>query len=256
MSSGDWEFVAKLTKGLAVLKQCTLEFSKKTAPTITKVLPLYKLMEVALTELGTEHEFDEPALSTALLAGTRVATKYISNVLLGHYVLLGAESAHNSTPSTSIFAMPMALEATPASKTVAPAVDGKDEVNLYCGNISPVAASFDDPLAWWKENAGTLKYMARVARDILALPGIRYGVARVNMIWIRVRYDTPTPFGVSYLYLASTIQDPLIIDKADARSAEAVSGTGVTNMTNPASWYSYLQPYSIRLPYIRPRVTL
>ncbi|KAJ7659363.1 hypothetical protein B0H17DRAFT_1261500 [Mycena rosella] len=73
-----------------VLKQCTLEFSKKTAPTITKVLPLYKLMEVTLPELGTEHEFDEPALSTALLAGAAVATKYIFNALLGDYVLLGA----------------------------------------------------------------------------------------------------------------------------------------------------------------------
>jgi hypothetical protein len=106
MSSGDWEFVAKLTKALEVcnlffpirnvldicqvLKQCTLEFSKKTVPTITKVLPLYKLMEVTLTELGMEHEFDEPALSTALLAGAAVATKYISNALLGDYVLLGA----------------------------------------------------------------------------------------------------------------------------------------------------------------------
>jgi hypothetical protein len=67
------------------------------------------------------------------------------------------ESAHNSTSSTSIFAMAMALEATPASKTVAPAVDGKDEVDLYCGNISPVAASFDDPLAWWKVSFSSLQ---------------------------------------------------------------------------------------------------
>ncbi|KAJ7697274.1 hypothetical protein B0H14DRAFT_2418267 [Mycena olivaceomarginata] len=82
MSSGDWEFVDKLVKAL--------EFSKKSVPTITKVLPLYKLMEVTLTALATKHKEDEPTLSAALLAGAAVATKYISNALFGDYVLLGA----------------------------------------------------------------------------------------------------------------------------------------------------------------------
>jgi hypothetical protein len=73
-----------------VLKLCMLEFSKKSVPTITKVLPLYKLMEVTLTALATAHKEDEPTLSAALLAGAAVATKYISNALFGDYVLLGA----------------------------------------------------------------------------------------------------------------------------------------------------------------------
>ncbi|KAF8214478.1 hypothetical protein K438DRAFT_1749592 [Mycena galopus ATCC 62051] len=90
MSSGDWEFVDKLVKALEVLKLCTLEFSKKSVPTITKVLPLYNLMEVTLTTLATKHKEDEPTLSTALLAGAAVTTKYISNALFGDYVLLGA----------------------------------------------------------------------------------------------------------------------------------------------------------------------
>ncbi|KAF8181032.1 hypothetical protein K438DRAFT_1976480 [Mycena galopus ATCC 62051] len=93
MSSGDWEFVDKLVKALEVLKLCTLEFSKKSVPTITKVLPLYKLMEVTLTALATKHEEDEPTLSAALFAGAAVATKYISNALFGDYVLLGAPEA-------------------------------------------------------------------------------------------------------------------------------------------------------------------
>jgi hypothetical protein len=71
-----------------VLELCTLEFSKKSVPTITKVLPLYKLMEVTLTALATTHREDEPTL--ALLAGAAVATKYIYNALFGDYVLLGA----------------------------------------------------------------------------------------------------------------------------------------------------------------------
>ncbi|KAJ6590812.1 hypothetical protein B0H10DRAFT_1628179, partial [Mycena sp. CBHHK59/15] len=90
MSSGDWEFVDKLVKALEVLKLCTLEFSKKSVPTITKVLPLYKLMEVTLTALAMMHKEDEPTLSAALLAGAAVATKYFSNALCGDYVLLGA----------------------------------------------------------------------------------------------------------------------------------------------------------------------
>ncbi|KAJ7449761.1 hypothetical protein B0H11DRAFT_2332104, partial [Mycena galericulata] len=90
MKSGDWEYVSKLIDALQVLKQCTLEFSKKRVPTICKVLPLYKLIQVTLTDLATKHENDEPTLSDALLAGASMATKYISNALFGDYVLLGA----------------------------------------------------------------------------------------------------------------------------------------------------------------------
>ncbi|KAJ6532386.1 hypothetical protein B0H19DRAFT_1081453 [Mycena capillaripes] len=85
------------------------------------------------------------------------------------------------TARNSIFAMAMALKATPALPKVTAAVDGKDEVELYCGNISPVAPDFDDPLfddplfddplfddplKWWKENSGPLKYMEGASRGI------------------------------------------------------------------------------------------
>jgi hypothetical protein len=46
--------------------------------------------------------------------------------------------------------MAMAMKATPALPKVTVAVDGEDEVDLYCGNISPIAPDFDDPLKWWK----------------------------------------------------------------------------------------------------------
>jgi hypothetical protein len=46
--------------------------------------------------------------------------------------------------------MAMAIKAIPTSATVAVAADGKAEVDLYCGNLSPVAEDFDDPLKWWK----------------------------------------------------------------------------------------------------------
>ncbi|KAJ7035955.1 hypothetical protein C8F04DRAFT_499685 [Mycena alexandri] len=90
MSSWDWEFVSKLVKGLEVLKLCMLEFSRKGVPTITKVLPLYKLVEVTLTALATKHAVDEPRLRGALRAGAAVATKYISNALVGDYALLAS----------------------------------------------------------------------------------------------------------------------------------------------------------------------
>ncbi|KAJ7708447.1 hypothetical protein B0H16DRAFT_1345051 [Mycena metata] len=216
MSSGDWKFTAKLVQALEVLKLCTLEFSTKSVPTITKVLPLYKLVEVTLNELGEKYAEDEPGLSAALLAGATVATKYIFNALFGDYVLLGAvlhpamrvaffandqwdpsvairarqlllnivkkyaqarqdnspgrvgtdfaPKSSGETPQLSIFAMATALKTNPAP--AAPrAVNGKDEVELYCGNISPVAQGFDDPLTWWKVsrllfnlNAGLIFY--------------------------------------------------------------------------------------------------
>ncbi|KAJ7831822.1 hypothetical protein B0H14DRAFT_3463771 [Mycena olivaceomarginata] len=88
-------------------------------------------------------------------------------------------SDSSNTTKSSVFAMAMALKAAPAVKTVSTTIDGKDEVELYCGNISPVSETFDDPLTWWKENVGTLKYMARIARDILAIPGVSISVERL-----------------------------------------------------------------------------
>ncbi|KAF7348260.1 Reverse transcriptase-RNase H-integrase [Mycena sanguinolenta] len=228
MSSADWEFVEKLVSALQVLKLVTLEFSKKTVPTICKILPLYKLMESTLTDKATEYEDDEPDLSAALRAGAELATKYISKALFGDFPLLGAvlhpavrlsffeskqwdaeipvrakrtliaivkkyaKASHRPvartitaattldkcTPTTSVFAMAMALQ-DKSEVSTAVSGDGRDEVDLYFGNISPVAHDFDDPLGWWKQNQGTLKYMARVARDILAIPGVSVSVERL-----------------------------------------------------------------------------
>ncbi|KAJ7117991.1 hypothetical protein C8R43DRAFT_901672 [Mycena crocata] len=197
MFETDWEFVDKLISALQVLENCTLEFSKKTVPTISKILPLYKLMEVSLTKSAEEYRSD-PTLHAALLAGAKKATKYIDKALVGDYVLLGAvlhpairlsffqsdqwdssvairgrrlllqivkkyaaqdKSRTVDTESTnpdrttapgptSVFAMAMALQGAGASTK--PVSDGKDEVDLYLGNISPVPLDFDDPLGWWK----------------------------------------------------------------------------------------------------------
>jgi hypothetical protein len=57
----------------------------------------------------------------------------------------------SSIPQTmTVFGMAMALKAAPAVQPVVTAADGKDKVDLYCGNISPVTQDFDDPLKWWK----------------------------------------------------------------------------------------------------------
>ncbi|KAJ6564822.1 hypothetical protein B0H19DRAFT_1259227 [Mycena capillaripes] len=47
--------------------------------------------------------------------------------------------------------MAMALQHKPKAST-STAGDGKDEADLYLGNISPVAPDFDDPLGRWKQN--------------------------------------------------------------------------------------------------------
>jgi hypothetical protein len=75
---------------LQVLKSCTLEFSKKGVPTISKILPLYKLMVVKLTALAAECLTEEHNLAGALLAGAWMATKYINKALVGDFALLGA----------------------------------------------------------------------------------------------------------------------------------------------------------------------
>ncbi|KAF7370112.1 Reverse transcriptase-RNase H-integrase [Mycena sanguinolenta] len=213
---------------IEVLKLVTLEFSKKTVPTICKILPLYKLMESTLTDKATEYEDDEPDLSAALRAGAELTTKYISKALFGDFPLLGAilhpavrlsffeskqwdaeipvrtkrtliaivkkyaKASHRPvartitaattldkcTPTTSVFAMAMALQ-DKSEVSTAVSGDGCDEVDLYFGNISPVAHDFDDPLGWWKQNQGTLKYMACVVRDILAIPSVSISIERL-----------------------------------------------------------------------------
>jgi hypothetical protein len=108
----------------------------------------------------------------------------------------GSNSSTITTQNT-IFAIAMALKAPSTLPKVTTAIDGKGEVDLYCGNISPVAPDFDDPLKWWKvsvffpffplfpgygiesfwqENSGTLKYMGYIVRDILAIPGVSISV--------------------------------------------------------------------------------
>jgi hypothetical protein len=54
--------------------------------------------------------------------------------------------------------MAMALKVTQASLAATVAADGKDEVELYCGNISPVALDFDDLLKWWKVSSTTFLF--------------------------------------------------------------------------------------------------
>jgi hypothetical protein len=89
---------------------------------------------------------------------------------------------------------PLGLLQLSTVQPVVTAVNGKDELNLYCCNISPVAQDFDDPLKWCmqkvnfyhiffrtvdmlqKESAGTLKYMVCVARDMLAIPGVSISI--------------------------------------------------------------------------------
>lgn len=75
-----------------VLQDATLEFSKKGVPTISKVLPLYKLMETKLATLADEYEADEPEIARALRAGSEKAQLYVGKALLSDYPLLGAGS--------------------------------------------------------------------------------------------------------------------------------------------------------------------
>ncbi|CAK5282924.1 unnamed protein product [Mycena citricolor] len=217
--STDWEFVEQLIKALEILELITKEFSLKTVPTLPKVLPFYKLMETDL-EAKSKELCSIPNLSAALLAGSKMATKYINKALEGDYPMLAtllhpalrlrffqnsnwdpsvanrakkilveivqrylAEIPTSDTalvaeaaPTRSVFG----LAATMGSRTGGVAsLDASAEIELYFGGISPVADMFDDPLGWWKDQAVTLKGLARAARDILGIPGVSISVERL-----------------------------------------------------------------------------
>jgi len=77
--------------------------------------------------------------------------KYIWIRIYTTKVDTGASSNSSTmTVQHTIFAMAMALKVTLALPKVTAAVDGKDKVDLYCGNVSPVAPDFDNPLKWWR----------------------------------------------------------------------------------------------------------
>ncbi|KAJ7742345.1 hypothetical protein DFH07DRAFT_777762 [Mycena maculata] len=65
------------------------------------------------------------------------------------YAAGAGPSVSQPEASGSIFAMAITLNGSTES-VPAGVVDGKDEVELYFGNISPVTGDFDDPLTWWK----------------------------------------------------------------------------------------------------------
>ncbi|KAF7378021.1 Reverse transcriptase-RNase H-integrase [Mycena sanguinolenta] len=217
MHSSDWEFIDKLMSALEVLQDVTLEFSKKGVPTICKVLPLYKLMETKLAQLADEYEYDDFNIARALRAGSEKAKQYVGKALISDYPLLGAvlhpairlaffetsdwdpevpkraysllttlvrkysdspttTSASCAKPTKGIFAMAIKGHAETQKKT---SFAGKDEVDMYLSGISPVEDGFEDPLGWWKQNHGTLPSIARVARDILAIPGVSIAVERL-----------------------------------------------------------------------------
>ncbi|KAJ7349607.1 hypothetical protein DFH08DRAFT_935647 [Mycena albidolilacea] len=86
-------------RSMKVLKLYTLEFSKKSVPTKTKVLSLYKLMEVTLTALATNYKEDEPTLSAELLADQDISPTDVD---------AGAGSNSSTiTAQNTIFAMAM-----------------------------------------------------------------------------------------------------------------------------------------------------
>lgn len=66
----------------------TLDFSVKGEPTICKILPLYKFMELELQEASRQLAESQPDISRAFLAASRKATKYIKKALISDYVLL------------------------------------------------------------------------------------------------------------------------------------------------------------------------
>ncbi|KAK7045126.1 reverse transcriptase-RNase H-integrase [Favolaschia claudopus] len=105
-----------------------------------------------------------------------------------------SSAAQVSAPPLTVFAMAMALDSTPSTESseATPLSSAKDEVELYFGNISAVPKNFDDPLGWWKANAGTLKYVARVARDVLAVPGRTTADDRASMTAETISVDVVT----------------------------------------------------------------
>jgi hypothetical protein len=64
------------------------------------------------------------------------------------YSAVTLTASTSSKPAKGIFAM--AVKGSAETKKNASLFAGKDEVDIYIGEISPVEGGFDDLLGWWK----------------------------------------------------------------------------------------------------------
>lgn len=77
------------------LQNATVDLSKKGVPTICKVLPIYKTIEVHLVSAKVEANLHPDAtfpLEDALQAGLKKLRTYISKALKSDYPLLGTST--------------------------------------------------------------------------------------------------------------------------------------------------------------------
>jgi len=142
---GDWTFIERLVKALKILELCTLDFSKKHVPTICKVLPLYKLMETTLKKQARGYRaFIECCTLCRCGHGFQVQ-------LYGDFALLGAV-LH---PATRI----AYFKSSQWNSTIPERAEKSTEAP--------------------QEMQGTLIFMSRVARDVLAIPGVGISCERL-----------------------------------------------------------------------------
>ncbi|KAF8583621.1 hypothetical protein K439DRAFT_1617328 [Ramaria rubella] len=87
-----WDMLSKLCYILWLFNQATLELSKANAPTICKVLPLYKLVQEHLQCAlhDTQLEYNPYGLDSAIQAGLDKVEKYLHHAIRSDYILLGA----------------------------------------------------------------------------------------------------------------------------------------------------------------------
>ncbi|KAJ7868536.1 hypothetical protein B0H14DRAFT_2572271 [Mycena olivaceomarginata] len=116
--SNQWEHVFQLKSTLATKKQWETRMHSSNWEFINK---FYKLLP------WNSHE----------------------RVFLPFYSAVTLTASTSSKPAKGIFAM--AVKGSAETKKNASLFAGKDEVDIYIGEISPVEEGFDDLLGWWKE---------------------------------------------------------------------------------------------------------
>ena len=90
---------------LKVFQDATLEFSQTNVPTISKVLPLFKMIQQHLLWALKEPDLAKDrsgmmyqGLKTALKCGLEKIEAYLEKALVSDYMLLGASGYYNYLP--------------------------------------------------------------------------------------------------------------------------------------------------------------
>ncbi|KAL4256202.1 Ribonuclease H-like superfamily protein [Pleurotus pulmonarius] len=218
LSPTDWDSLSHIATILSEFNDTTIELSKSKEPTICKILPIYKTIETHLqTQIQrTNIDGDHANVKVGLQAGLAKLKRHSDKALASKYILLGAVLhpsfrlrwlEMNYTQSVADRAKKLLEEIFTQYKEssgAAPSQPAATILNLSKSFFDRVIATMSDSnelidafkelemyfngsypcvdgnvLLWWKNHCLIFPILSRIARDILAIPGVSVSVERL-----------------------------------------------------------------------------